>query len=162
MFLKTPYFKEFSRDSLQPLAREIQNSLWDTLKADKNYQAQMAGLWGAKSPDKAKLLEYHRQKVDSISEGIVRRAVQTMYPGYAKGGTAVSRVAAAATTKATAAKVTAQSIATGKPVYVPQKPSWDNLQMDHRDINGKEDAQLLYIGGKGFLKGSGKFVTWRR
>lgn len=162
VFLKAPYFKEFSRDSLQPLAREIQNSLWGTLKADKNYQAQMAALWGAKSPDKAKLLEYHRQKVDSISERIVRSAVQTMYPGYAKGGTAVARVAAVAGKKATDAKVTAQSIATGKPVYVAQKPSWDALDMEHKDKNGKPDAQLLFIAGKGYMKGSNRFVTWRK
>ena len=162
VFLKTPYFKEFSRDSLQPLAREIQNSLWDTLKADKNYQAQMAALWGAKTPDKAKLLEYHRQKVDSLSEGIVRRAVQTMYPGYAKGGSAVARVAAVASKKATDAKVTAQSIATGKPVYVPQKPAWDALDMEHKDKSGKPDAQLLYIAGKGYMKSSNRFVTWRK
>ena len=161
-YLNMPFFKGFGRENLMPLGNTIKATLYETLKADSAYQAQMKAMWGAKTPDRAKIEEYHKAKVDSISEDLVRGVVQKMYPGYAKGGAAAGRVSAKAEKTATAAKVDAKAVATNKPVYVAQKPGRDMLDMDHVDKNGKSDAVMEMIAGRGFLKGSGKWVTWRK
>jgi hypothetical protein len=161
-YLKMPFFKGFSRENLTPLANSIKADLYATLKADTAYQAHMKGLWLKPKENAEKIAEYHKSKVQSISATVVRNAVQRMYPGYSKNGTAAGRAANAAATKAADAAANAKAIATGKPIYVAQKPSWESLDMEHKDKNGKPDAQLLYIGGKGFMKDTGRFVTWRR
>ena len=161
-YLKMEFFKGFGRENLMPLGNTIKATLYETLKADNAYQAQMKAMWGAKTPDRAKIEEYHKAKVDSMAEDLVRGVVQKMYPGYAKGGAAAGRVAAKAAKVATAAKVDAKAVATNKPVYVAQKPGRDMLDMDHVDKNGKSDAVMEMIAGRGFLKGSGKWVTWRK
>lgn len=161
-YLNMPFFKGFGRENLMPLGNTIKATLYETLKADSAYQAQMKAMWGAKTPDRAKIEEYHKAKVDSISEDLVRGVVQKMYPGYAKGGAAAGRVSAKAEKTATAAKVDAKAVATNKPVYVAQKPGRDMLDMDHVDKNGKSDAVMEMIAGRGFLKGSGKWITWRK
>jgi len=155
-YLKMPFFKGFSRENLMPLGNEIKRSFFDTLKADKNYQAQMKALWAAKDPDRARIISYHKQKLEQVSADVVRNAVQKMYPGYAKGGIAAGRAAAADAKKSADAKATATSIATGKPVYVAVKPKWEEIDWT------KDPKQLNYIGGKAYLKASGKLVTWRK
>jgi hypothetical protein len=155
-YLKMPFFKGFPRETLVDLGNGIKTRMYDTLKADKTYQAQMKALWGAKNPDSAKIKEYHNAKVSSIAEEIVRLTVQQRYPGYAKGGSAAGRVAAANAKNDATKKADAAAAATGKPVYVPQKPKWEAIDWD------KDPKQLNYIAGRAYLKGSGKLVTWRR
>lgn len=155
-FMKTPYFKGFSKDNWQPLANLIQSDLYETLKADKTYQAQMKSMWAAKAPDKAKILEYRRAKVEGLAGEIVRRSVQKMYPDHAKGGAAAGRVAAANAKKAAEDKTNKEQAASGKPVYVAVKPVWDAIDWD------KDPKQFLYVAGKAYLKGSGRLVTWRK
>lgn len=155
-YLKMPFFKGFPRETLVDLGNGIKTTLYRTLEADKAYQAQMKALWGVKSPDKAKISEYHQAKVDSIAADVVRKTVQQRYPNYAKGGSAAGRVAAANAKKEATQKADAAAAATGKPVYVPQKPKWEAIDWD------KDPKQLLYIAGKAYLKGSGKLVTWRK
>lgn len=155
-FLQMPFFKGFGKENLMPLGNTIKHNLYETLKADGVYQAQMKGMWAAKQPDRAKIEEYHKARVASIAKDIVRDTVQKMYPGYAKGGAAAGRVAAAGEKKAAAGKVDVAAAASGKPVYVAQKPAWDAIDWT------KDTKQLLYITGKAYLKGSGKLVTWRR
>lgn len=161
-FLVMPFFKGFSRENLTPLANQIKSDLFAELKADTAYQTHMKSLWLKPKENATKIAEYHKQKVQGMSERIVRSAVQRMYPGYSKGGSAAGRIANAAAAKASGAAANAKAIATGRPVYIAQKPEWSQLDMEHKDKNGKDDAQLLYIAGKGFLKGSNRFVTWRR
>lgn len=155
-YLKMPFFKGFPRETLMDLGNGIKQHLYATLKADKIYQGQMKAMWGAKSPDKTKIVEYHNAKLDSIAADVVRQTVQKRYPGYAKGGAAAGRVAAANAKKETAKKVDAAAVATGKPVYVAQKPAWESIDWD------KDPKQMLYITGKAYLRGSNKFVTWRK
>jgi hypothetical protein len=155
-FLKMPFFKGFGRENLMPLGNTIKANLYATLKADNAYQAQMKAMWSAKQPDRAKIEEYHKARVDSIAKDIVRDTVQRMYPGYAKGGAAAGRVAAATEKKAVAAKVEDTAAASGKPVYVATKPKWEAIDWD------KDPKQLLYITGKAYLKGTNKLVTWRK
>jgi hypothetical protein len=155
-FLKMPFFKGFGRENLMPLGNTIKSNLYATLKADTAYQAQMKSMWSAKQPDRAKIEEYHKARVQSISAEIVRDTVQKMYPGYAKGGAAAGRVAAATEKKVAAAKVEDTAAASGKPVYVATKPKWEAIDWD------KDPKQLLYITGKAYLKGTNKLVTWRK
>lgn len=155
-YLKMPFFKGFTKANLIPLGNMAKTALHADLKADKIYQAQMKAFFAAKNPDKAKIVEYHRGAVQSRASRIIRDTVQTLYPGYAKGGSAAGRVAAA-TAKAEATKKTdAAAAASGKPVYTPQKPKWESIDWD------KDPKQLNYIAGRAFLKGSGRLVTWRR
>ena len=149
-FLKREFFKGFGRENLIPLGNTIKANLFATLKADNAYQAQMKAMWGAKTPDRAKIEEYHKARVASIAKDIVRDTVQRMYPGYAKGGAAAGRVAAATEKKEAVAKVEQKAAATGKPIYVAQKPAWDSIDWE------RDPKQLLYITGKAVLKGSGK------
>lgn len=155
-FLKFSFFKGFGRENLIPLGNTIKSNLYATLKADNAYQAQMKAMWGAKTPDRAKIEEYHKARVASVAKDIVRDTVQKMYPGYAKGGAAAGRVAAAAEKKEVAAKVEDKAVASGKPVYVAEKPKWDAIDWD------RDPKQLLYITGKAYLKGTGRLVTWRK
>lgn len=152
-FLKMPFFQGFGKENLMPLGNTIKNALYASLKADNAYQAQMKAMWGAKTPDRAKIEEYHKARVASIAADTVRDTVQKMYPGYAKGGAAAGRVAAATEKKAVAAKTDAAAAATGKPIYVAVKP---------KDLDRtRKDSTLLEITGKGYLP-NGKFVTWRK
>ncbi len=157
-YLQTPFFKGLGRPALVALGNQIKSDLYAALKSDKVYKSSMDGLWNAKSgADKDKISNLHQSTVDAkLAERIVRNAVQAMYPGHAKGGAAAGRIAAVTTKKAAETKANATAVATGKPVYVPQKPKWDAIDWD------KDPKQLLYIGGKAYLKGSGRLVTWRR
>lgn len=155
-YVKLPFFKGFKEASWRDLAGGIRTNLFSALKADKTYQAQMKAMWGAKTPDRGRILEYHNGKVDSIVKDIVRRTIETRYPGYAKGGAAAGRVAAAAQKKDADTKAAEQAQATGKPVYVATKPAWEAIDWD------KDPKQYLYAAGKAYLKAGGKFVTWRK
>lgn len=156
VYLKMPFFQGFTKENLTPLASQIKQDLFATLKADKAYQAQMKALWGTKSPDRAKIVEYHKAKLESISFETVKNTVQRMYPGYAKGGPAAGRVAAAEIKKAATVKTDAAAAAQGKPVLVAVKPKWEEIDFE------KDPKQYLYIAGKAYLKASGKLVTWRK
>ena len=119
----------------------------------------MKAMWSAKTPDRAKIEEYHSARVDSIASEIVRSVVQRMYPGYARGGAAAGRIAAKDAKTTAVAKtdvIAAKSTAAGKPTYVAAKPAWESIDWD------KDPKQLLYITGKAFLKGKGTLVTWRK
>jgi hypothetical protein len=154
-FIRSAYFKGFGRENLRPLAATIQNNLYNELQANKAYQTQMKALWGQKTPDRAKILEYHKTTVEAIAGRIVRDTVTKMYPDHAKGGSAAGRVAAAAQKKEAVQKVESAAAATGKPVYVAVKPSRDQIDYE------KDPKSLLEIAGKAYLK-NGKFVTWRK
>ena len=167
-FLRMPFFKDFPYETKVDLGNGIKDRLYAALKADKAYQTQMAAMWKAKTPDKDKMLQYHQAKVDSIATDIVTKTVQSRYPGYAKGGTAAGKAAAATVKKETAVKAAAQSVSAGKPIYVAIRP--DNLVREPIKVGGKDysssDLVTLQIAGRGFVKTadgkSFKYITWRR
>jgi hypothetical protein len=167
-FLAMPFFKDFPRETKVDLGNGIKDRLYSTLKADKAYQIQMKALWGAKSPDKAKIVAYHQTTLKNIAADIVRNTIQNRYPGYAKGGSAAGKAAAAVVKKETAVKAATQSVATGKPIYVASRPT--NLVREPIKVGGREystnDLQTLQIMGRGFVKTtdgkSVKFITWRK
>lgn len=154
-FLRTPFFKQFSRENLVPLGNAIKSDLYQTLKADKAYQAQMTALWAKPKENAAKIQEYHKAKVESLAANIVQTQVQRMYPNYAKGGAVAGRVAEADAKKAATAKANATSVSQGKPIFVATKPKLDEIDWS------KDPKEYLHIAGKAYLK-SGKFVTWRK
>jgi hypothetical protein len=167
-FLKMPFFKDFPYETKVDLGNGIKDRLYAALKADKAYQMQMNAMWKQKSPDRAKMLQYHQAKVDSIATDIVTKTIQNRYPGYAKGGSAAGKAAAAVVKKETAQKAAVQSVATGKPIYVASRP--ENLVREAIKVGGKDysasDLVTLQIMGRGFVKsGDGKsfkFITWRK
>jgi hypothetical protein len=167
-YLRLPYFKDFPYETKVDLGNGIKSNLYSTLKADKAYQTQMAAMWKMKTPDRAKMIQYHQAKVDSIAADIVRQTVQNRYPGYAKGGSAAGKAAAAVVKKENATKAATQSVATGKPIYVAARP--ENLVREAIKVGNKDysasDLVTLQIMGRGFVKtpdGKGfKFITWRK
>lgn len=167
-FLKMPFFKDFPRETLVDLGNGIKERLYAALKADKAYQTQMSAMWKQKNPDRAKMVQYHEAKVQSIANDIVTKTVQNRYPGYAKGGSAAGKAAAATVKKETATKAAAASVSSGKPIYVAARPA--NLIREAIKVGGKEysasDLVTLQITGRGFVKTpdgkSVKFVTWRK
>ena len=167
-FLKLPYFKDFPYETKVDLGNGIKERLYAALKADKAYQTQMSAMWKSKTPDRAKMVQYHEAKVQSIAQDIVTKTVQNRYPGYAKGGSAAGKAAAAVVKKADATKAATQSVSSGKPIYVASRP--ENLVREPIMVGGREysssDLQTLQITGRGFVKttdGKGyKFITWRK
>ena len=167
-FLKLPFFKDFKRETLIDLGNGIKDRLYNTLKADKTYQAQMNAMWKQKNPDRAKIEQYHKAKLEDIAPEVVRLTVQNRYPGYAKGGTAAGRVASAQAKTTANTKAAAQSVSSGKPIYVATRPA--NIVREPVTVNGKDysasDLVTMQIAGRAFVKttdGRGyKLVTWRR
>ena len=163
-----PFFKDFPYETKVDLGNGIKDRLYASLKADKAYQTQMNAMWKQKTPDRAKMLQYHQAKVDSIATDIVTKTIQNRYPGYAKGGSAAGKAAAAVVKKESATKAATQSVATGKPIYVASRP--ENLVREAIKVGGKDystsDLVTLQIMGRGFVKsGDGKsfkFITWRK
>ena len=167
-FLKMPFFKDFPYDTKVDLGNGIKESLYAALKGDKAYQTQMSAMWKAKTPDRAKMIQYHEAKVQSIATDIVTKKVQSRYPGYARGGSSAGKAAVVAAKKADATKAAATSVATNKPIYVATRP--ENLIREPVKVGGKDystsDLITLQIAGKGFVRttdGKGvKFVSWRK
>jgi hypothetical protein len=167
-FLKMPFFKDFPYETKVDLGNGIKDRLYAALKADKAYQTQMAAMWKSKTPDRAKMLQYHQAKVDSIATDIVTKTIQNRYPGYAKGGSSAGKAAVVAAKKVDATKAAAASVSTNKPIYVATRP--ENLIREPLKVGGRDystsDLITLQISGKGFVKttdGKGvKFVTWRK
>lgn len=148
-YLKLPYFKQLAtnRASMTSLAREIKSTLMDELGADKSYQSQMDAFFAAKSPDKARISQYHNSKVDAIAPRIVKQVIENRYPDYAKKTAAPARQ-----TPAPNAQQTPQS---NKPTFIKSKPEWEQIDWE------KDPQKMLFITGRAFLKG-GKFVTWNK
>lgn len=169
-FLRLPFFKDFPRETLVDLGNGIKENLYARLHADKTYQNTMTAMWKAKptAENRAKMVQFHQSKLEEISDEVVRSTVQKRYPGYAKGGMAAGKAAAAVEKKAAAAKAGAASVSTGKPIYVASRP--ENLIRTDIKVGGRSytsnDLQVLQISGKGFVKsGDGKsvrFITWRK
>lgn len=166
-YLKMAFFKDFPLPTKQDLGRGIKAHLYNTLENDKAYQIQMKNYWSAKSPDRAKIAEYHKTKMDAIAKDIVKTVIEQRYPNYAKGGSAAGKIAAQKTKTAAATKASTQSVQSGKPIYVAAKPK--DLIRDEITVGGKElsksDLQMLEITGKGYVKGTNgvvRFITWRK
>ena len=105
-------------------------------------------------------------KVDGIAGEIVRSTIATMYPNFARGGSAAGRVASMNDAKAGQKATDAKAQASGRAQYVPTKPESlirDNVVYGGRKYEAK-DLDLLVITGKGFIKGpnGARLVTWRK
>jgi hypothetical protein len=168
-FFKLPFFKDFSYETKVDLGNGIKDRLYAALKADKQYQNTMGALWKLPRTEanKAKMVEVHTEKLRTIAQDIVTKTVQMRYPGYARGGSAAGKAAAAVVKKEAATQAARQSISTMKPIYVATRPT--DLVRTGVKVGGKlysdEDLRTLQISGKGFVKSSNgglKFITWRK
>jgi len=142
-YLKSPFFKGFSRESLAVIGSNIKQRLFSELTNDASYQSQMDAFFSAPSPDRAKITSFHQAKVDTMAKRIVKSTIETMYPNYARGAVAPPKKAAPAATAAP----------TGI-TFVPAKPA-------DTDIDWSRDPQrMLFITSKAYLK-NGKLVSWK-
>jgi hypothetical protein len=146
-YLALPFAKNWTDATKKSVAREITSTLTQELSADKAYQAQMDALWSEAKPDKSKIINFHKSKLDIIGKRIVKDVLDARYPGF-------STVKGAAPAKP-AAKPAAQAQATGKPIYQTSKPKWEDVDFE-RDPN-----KLLYITGRFFDK-RGVLRTWNQ
>ena len=169
-FLKMPFFKDFQRETKIDLGNGIKEDLYAALKADKAYQTQMAALWkgGNNATNNAKIQKFHQDWLNDNAVRLVTKTVQRRYPGYAKGGSAAGRVAAAAEKKTADTKAGVASVTNNKPIYVASRPA--NLIRETVTVGGREykpnDLQMMQIAGRGFVKStdgkSYRLVTWRK
>jgi len=169
-FLKMPFFKDFQRETKIDLGNGIKEDLYAALKADKAYQTQMAALWkgGNNAANNAKIQKFHQDWLNDNAVRLVTKTVQRRYPGYAKGGSAAGRVAAAAEKKTADTKAGVASVTNNKPIYVASRPA--NLIRETVTVGGREykpnDLQMMQIAGRGFVKStdgkSYRLVTWRK
>lgn len=150
-YMKLPFFKAFSKESLTDLASGLKGRLHAELQADKQYQAQMDAFWSAKVPDRAKIESFHSAKVKSMARNIVKNMLNTRYPNFGKGSAAAG--AAAAKKVAPVAQAQPQAGGGPKPTFVASKPSGDQIDWS------KDEDRLLFISGRAYLT-NGKFVAW--
>lgn len=147
-FLQLPMAKNWTPATKQSLAREIVLTLNEELAADKTYQSQMGALWNAKSPDKGKITNFHRSKVETIGGRIVKQVLENRYPGFTKsGGRTVAKPVAKPGQAAT------QPGVTPKPLYQTTKPDGANVDWE------RDPDRLLWITGRYYDK-KGAFRTW--
>lgn len=145
-YLKLPFAKNWTDATKVSVAREITSTLLSELTADKAYQSQMDALWSEAKPDKARILAYHKSKLDLIGKRIVQDVLDARYPGF-------SSVKGAPAKPTAGTKQVAAAQPSGKPIFQTSKPKHDDVDWD-RDPN-----QLLYITGR-FYDKRGAFRTW--
>lgn len=154
-YLKLPFFKNFSLESKRDLGAGIKQELYRQLQAEtadgkKNaYQTQMDAFFSVASPDAAKIKAYHEATVKRLAAGIVKSVVSRRYPNYAAKTPGIAKPAAG---KPAAAQPAAGAPA--KPRFLTQRPTPDQLDMT------KDPNKYLLISGRGYLKGTGQFVSW--
>jgi len=146
-YLKMPFFKGWSRESLVDLGAGLKQQLYAELGQDKAYQTQMDAFFSQKSPDKAKIERFHQAKVDSMAPRIVKDLLNRRYPGFAKQQSAgVAKPAPKAPVNQTVGGKTQFR-------YIQSKPDWN-------EIDWSEDPrQTAYVTGRAKLK-SGAYVSW--
>lgn len=149
-FKQHAFFKSLSQDGKQDLGLGIKQRLFNELKADKSYQSQMDAFFSVRSPDKAKIEQYHAAKVKGMAARIVKQVIETRYPTYSRAG---AKPAAAAPKPGVAAA--AQPTGGLKSaLFVSAKPTWEQLDMD------KDPNRMLFAAGYAYRKNDGKLVTW--
>lgn len=155
-YLRMPFFKNFSLEQKQDLGAGIKAELMRQLSAKtasgkKNaYQTQMDAFFSMSSPDAAKIKGYHESTVKRLASQVVKTVIQRRYPNYAAKAAAAPKPAASGKTDAAAPTPGAPV----KPTFVSQRPAPEQLDMT------KDPNRYLLISGRGYLKRSGKFVTW--
>jgi len=149
-YLKMPFAKNWTDGTKVSVAREITQTLLEELTADKTYQSQMDALWSEANPDKAKIINFHKSKVEIIGPRIVKQVLENRYPGFQR-----SAVPMKPKTVPGAKPATATAPTTGlRPTFVSTKPSPEQMDME------KDPDRMHLMRGRAFLKGSGKFVSW--
>jgi len=156
-YLKTDYFRSFSRENLAPLGNTLKYNLYQALKQDAGYQQTMQKLWGAKTVNRAEIERVHKDAVSKIAKDITDRTIKTMYPNYKPTATAAAGRAAAKNTITAPAAVKQGTKSTApSATMVAVKPEWNEIDWT------KDEKQHLYITGKAYLKKTGQLVAWRR
>jgi hypothetical protein len=150
-FLKLPFAKNWTQGTKVSIAREVTSTLLEELTADKTYQSQMDALWSEKSPDKSKIINYHKSKVAIIGPRIVKQVLENRYPGFQKSAVPMKPKPTAGTPAAPGAPAARSG---ARPTFVSTKPAPEQMDME------RDPDRMHLVMGRAYLKGSGKFVSW--
>jgi hypothetical protein len=148
-YLKLPFAKNWTDGTKQSVAREITSTLLEELTADKPYQSQMDAFWSEKSPDKAKIINFHKSKVAIIGPRIVKQVLENRYPGFQKSAVPMKPKPAAGGSVQT----TTQRPAV-KAIYVPTR-----IPAEFQDMS-KDPDRMLLATGRAYDKRDGKLKSW--
>jgi hypothetical protein len=148
-YLKLPFAKNWTDATKASVGREIIQTLLSELTADKTYQSQMDAFWSESKPDKAKIINYHKGKLDLIAKRIVRDVLDARYPGFASVKGAPP---AAKRPGQPAAQPSAATSGPAKPIYQTTMPKPDLVDWDRTTDN-------LFATGRFFDK-KGTYRTW--
>lgn len=144
-YTKLPFAKNWTDATKVSVAREIIGTLTEELSGDKSYQSQMDAFWSSKSPERSKIISFHKAKVESVAQRIVKSVLDARYPGFQKAGTVKPKPAGSPGSPAPTAP--------GGPIFVSAKPDGNLIDWD------KDPTRMLFATGKAYLR-NGKFVTW--
>lgn len=120
------------------------------LEADKAYKAQVNALMSQKKPDRAKIVDFNKQKVSTLAPKIIEKIVKDfgLKPNTSKPGTKPATRRAANTDDRN--KNTPRTI-----VKLSQAPRDQDIDWNH-DLMSDE----AYIRGRAVLK-DGRWVSWK-
>ena len=146
-YLKLPFAKNWTDATKTSVAREIMQTALADLNADKSYQSQMDALWSESKPDKAKIIDYHKRKMDLIKKRVVSEVLEARYPGFSsvKGAPQPARPVAT--------KGAPQNTA-GKAIFQATKPKTGDPNVDW-----DRTSDTLYTTGR-FYDKKGVLRTW--
>lgn len=148
-YLKLPFAKTWTMETKQDLAQGVLSRLLSELTNDKSYQSQMDAFWSEKSPDKKRIVDYHRSQIEMRGKRIVKSVLEARYPGFSKSKVGIAPKPVTGAVKPAVA--TQPGVA--KPMFVSSKPA-------EAEIDWARDPNMhLFITGKAYLK-NGRLVTW--
>ena len=146
-YLKLPFAKNWTTATKVSVAREITTALLDELSTDKSYQSQMDAFWSDAKPDKSRILQFHKGKLDLVAQRIVRDVLNARYPGFSS-----VKGAPAAAAKPGAKPAVAATSAGVKPIFQSTQPKPDTVDWDRT-------PDTLYATGR-FYDRKGVLRTW--
>jgi len=121
------------------------------LTADTNYQTQVKAFLKSKNRDTGKIVAYINAKLADIVPKAAQ-AVWTRRYGAVPAKAVSTAAAVPGKTTPTAGKIGGNSV----PTMLAKAPSTSELDLT------RDPRMLMFMTGKGYLKSTGKYVTWKK
>ena len=150
-YLKLPFAKNWTDATKTSVAREITQTLLGELASDKSYQSQMDAYWSDAKPEKSKIINFHKGKLDLVAKRIVKDVLDARYPGFAsvKGAPVAAKPNGAARPHATPAAGS------------PAKPIFQSTMPKPTEVNWDKTSDTLFATGR-FFDQKGILRTWNQ
>jgi hypothetical protein len=142
--------KNLSADARSDLDSGVNAEINKLLLADATYQQNMKGLLKSKNRDVQKITNYINAKLVDTVPKAARAVWQRRY------GSVPVKAAPAANGKAVANPLGGKIGGNAVPVKLLKPPATTELDLT------KDPQMLLFLTGKGYLKSSGKLVSWEK